>query len=95
MARISDFDYFLRAFKPILNKNETKIDNEPYYMFETYGQEYQDVIEHMEKNGNECVWTILDFNGKLYLAPGWHYVNRKGYMLTTIPWKDGQRDYLY
>jgi hypothetical protein len=32
------------------------------------------------------VWTILDADGKLYVAPGFHHVNRIGYVLCAVPW---------
>ena len=34
------------------------------------------------------VWTILDCEGRLYLACGFHYVNRLDYVLCEVPWND-------
>ncbi len=41
------------------------------------------------------IWTLVDCDGKMYITPGWHYVNRMDYIITEIPWEDGQRDYRY
>jgi len=34
------------------------------------------------------VWTILDCDGRLYVRPGFHFVNRVDYVLCDIPWSD-------
>jgi hypothetical protein len=89
-GRPTDFDFLIDTFKPI----ENPTNGEGSFMFETYGEEYKEVEKWHKEKGNEYVWTILDC-GNLYAAPGWHYVNRYGYLLTTVPWKEGQRDLKY
>lgn len=34
-------------------------------------------------------WTLLDCDGKLYIADGVHYVNRFAYIITLQPYADG------
>lgn len=34
----------------------------------------------------ERVWTIVDTEGDLYALPGYHRVNRIGYVVTEVPW---------
>ena len=34
------------------------------------------------------VWTIVDCDGKLYVSPGYHFVNRLDYVLCELPWTD-------
>jgi len=34
------------------------------------------------------LWTVLDCDGILYIATGWHSVNRVGYVMSTKPWTD-------
>lgn len=45
------------------------------------------------------VWTILDGgNGKLYVSPGFRFVNRIDYVFCEVPWTDDdqrQPDYVY
>lgn len=45
------------------------------------------------------VWTILesedDADGNWYAAPGFHYVNKLGYILTQKPWADDTLDAIY
>lgn len=40
------------------------------------------------KDGFRYVWTIVDCDGKLYLLPGYHFVNRINWVLTKNPWPD-------
>jgi hypothetical protein len=35
------------------------------------------------------LWTLLDCDGQLVIANGWHYVNRLGYHMTELPFKAG------
>lgn len=91
MARREDFDVFLDKFKPIEHPKE-----KDFYMYETYGEEYEAVQKHNNDFGVECIWTVV--NGRksnLYLTPGFRFINRFGYVLTTIPWDLNQRDYKY
>lgn len=93
MSRKSDFDIFLDKYKPIQHPTE-----KDFYMYETYGEEYEMVKKHIEKKGNNYVWTLIQGdNGNLYLTAGWHFINRFGYFLTTIPFENEgtTRDYKY
>lgn len=43
-------------------------------------------------------WTVLDCEGRLYLTPGFRFVNRFAYVRCALPWTDAdleQPDYLY
>ena len=44
------------------------------------------------------VWTVVDCDGRLMLCPGYHFVNRMGYVLCEIPFSDleeSQPGYVY
>ena len=44
------------------------------------------------------VWTIVDEDGRLYVRPGFRFVNRIDYVLCQVPWTDEdveQPDYRY
>ena len=91
MSRKSDWDIFLEKYLPIKHPTE-----EDFYMHETYGEEYKIVTDHIQEKGKEYCWTIVEGdNGKLYIIPGWYYVNRIGYILTTIPFDEKSREYKY
>lgn len=34
------------------------------------------------------LWTVVDADGALYVATGWHFVNRVGYLITEEPWTE-------
>lgn len=89
--RKSDFETFLEKFKPIENNIEENL-----FMFETYGEQYEIVKNHIKEKGNQYCWTVVNGEkGNLYLIPGRHFVNRFGYVLTTVPFEENQRDYKY
>lgn len=87
-GRKADDDYLIDHFKLI----ENPTCGEGSFIFETYGEEYQEVEKWQKEKGDNYVWTIMDCEGGLYAVPGWHYVNRFGYLLAEVPWKEGQRD---
>jgi hypothetical protein len=44
------------------------------------------------------VWTVLDDGeGNLCISPGFHYVNRLDYIMTTKPWTDAdeEKEWIY
>jgi hypothetical protein len=44
------------------------------------------------------VWTVTDDDGRLYLSPGYRFVNRFAYVICEVPWTDldeQQPPYLY
>jgi hypothetical protein len=54
--------------------------------------------EHLPRDVDpRLVWTIVDCDGKLYVSPGFHYVNRIDYVLCRVPWTDDEQqpDYRY
>lgn len=51
--------------------------------------------DQLAEANNRLVWTVVDCDGKLYLSPGWRFVNRMGYVLCKKPWADEMRDYVY
>lgn len=41
------------------------------------------------------IWTMLDCDGKLYIVPQHHYVNRMCYLRTAVPWTDPDLEIRY
>ena len=89
--RRPDFDVFIDRFQPV-----HRPDEEGSYVYETYGSEYKKVLNHFYTLGEGYIFTIIEgSNDKLYACPGLHFVNRFGYILTTVPFKENERDYLW
>ena len=43
-------------------------------------------------------WTVVDCDGRLYVTPGFRFVNRFAYIRCAVPWTDDderQPDYVY
>lgn len=78
------YEDFIEKYKPIENPIG---ENVPFdgFMFETYGEELDFVQKRYEKAPG-TVWTILDGEKGSYLASGYHFVNRLGYMVTENPY---------
>ncbi len=54
-------------------------------LFETCGTEF----DFVRQQNPCCVWTLLDTDeGVLVLASGFHFVNRLGYLVSTVPVSD-------
>jgi hypothetical protein len=83
---ISEDDFWAK-YKPILNH----LDNNASWngsMFETYGAEYAYVYS-VYKEASDCVWTICEEDGCLFISSGLHWVNRLGYLITAEPDESG------
>jgi hypothetical protein len=55
-------------------------------MFETYGEE----VEFVQSTPENFVWTLVEVDGKGILVNGYSYVNRLGYFVCEVPWKDDE-----
>lgn len=55
-------------------------------LFETYGDE----LEFVKRQDPLTVWTLVDGDdGDLYVISGPHFVNRIGYLVSTVPIAEG------
>ena len=80
--RRNQWELFLARHRPIRNHIEP---DAPYdrLMFETYGAELDFVRTH------DChrVFTLVEGDsGRMYVATGFHLVNRIGYFVAGVPW---------
>lgn len=73
-------------FKPIKNHFRNDPDET---MFETYGEE----VDFVVKADNKYVWTYLQGDMSDLIVAGYHYVNRLGYYISSIPWEN-EDDYV-
>jgi hypothetical protein len=56
-------------------------------------------FEDVRDQPREFVWTIVDSgggdDGNWYAEPGFHIVNKLGYVMTRKPWSDSTPDAVY
>lgn len=83
------FADFMAKYKPI--PNLIMNPNGHSYMYETYGEELEEVKKHSPYN----VWTLVDAEDELFINPGWHLVNRQGYFITEVPWSESSESEEY
>ena len=69
-----------------LNPNASwAFGDDPGCLFETYGEE----LAYIRQQDPSRIWTIVDGDdGDMYVLSGPHFVNRIGYLLSTIPVPD-------
>jgi hypothetical protein len=82
MAKLS-FDKWFDKYRPIKNPFNPEGSCEGT-MFETYGEE----LAFVQARNNDLVWTQVEVDGKMYIIPGFHRVNRFSYYITELPWTD-------
>jgi hypothetical protein len=73
-------DAFLDRFKPVANP----IDPNRGFggcLFETFGEE----LAYVQKQDSNLVWTVLDCDGQISIESGFHFVNRLGYLIASVP----------
>ena len=57
--------------------------------FETYGEEW----EYVKKQPDNKIWTVINTEGQDIICQGYHLVNRMHYMIATVPYKEGDKDF--
>ena len=69
-----------------LNPNASwTYDDGPGCLFETYGEE----VAFVRLQDPRTIWTLVDGeDDDMYVISGFHFVNRIGYLLSTIPVPD-------
>lgn len=69
-----------------LNPNASwVIGDGPGCLFETYGEE----LDFVRSQDPRTVWTLVDGDdGNQYVISGYHFVNRIGYLISTIPFPE-------
>ena len=78
MRNIQEYEFY-ESYELVKNH----IDKEAAwggFMFETYGAEFEFV-----KSQAARAWTILEEDGYLLYLSGIHFINRIGYLITTVP----------
>ncbi|MRI32703.1 hypothetical protein EOPP23_06845 [Endozoicomonas sp. OPT23] len=51
--------------------------------------------EALKNENPDCIWTVLDCDGELYVTNGRHYVNRMFYMVSNEPYQGEMEDFIY
>jgi hypothetical protein len=73
-------DDFLARFKPVANHIDPNSSFDGC-MFETFGEE----LAHVRTRDRNLVWTLLDSDGQSRIESGFHFVNRIGYLIASVP----------
>jgi len=76
------WDAWFDKFKPIKNHLDKYAGTDGSHMFETYGAR----VEYVQAQDPKYVWTYIDGDMSTLLVAGYHYVNRLGYYVATVPW---------
>ncbi len=87
--RREDLDHFIERFVPVMDEQTQETLKQFCW---TKPNEWDQVTDAVSKS---LLWTMLDCEGKMYLAPGLHRINRMFYVICEKPYKEGERDYFY
>lgn len=83
MLRAGSWETFVKRYEPIEwgPDNELLMDPRqlPKWVAKGEGQIFY-----------RYIWTVLDVDGVLYVAPGMRFVDRMGYIITTKPYHDDE-----
>ncbi len=82
-SRSGSWSTFERRFRPRTNADDTVL---------------VDLFELPKGTNPHLVWTVTDEDGRLYLNPGFRFVNRFAYVICDVPWTEAdtqQPPYLY
>ncbi len=74
------YEQWLEEYRPVQNH----LTSAPFdgTMFETYGPE----LNHVLSQEKDRVWSLVDGDdNNMYIANGYHLVNRIGYFITEKP----------
>jgi hypothetical protein len=77
-------DEWYETYKPIKNHIDPDGASWNGEMFETYGEE----LEFVNSQPDENIWTWVEVEGGTYLVSGYHFVNRMGYIICSVPWTE-------
>ncbi len=78
-----EFDTKYPLVRNHIDPNASWSDNEgPGCLFETYGEE----VEFVRQQDPLTIWTVIDGDDDdMYITSGYHFVNRLGYLISTVP----------
>ena len=81
--RTIKWDEFVKQYHPIKNEinHNASIDG---YMFETFGEE----LNFVNNSPLNCIWTLKDDGNCQILNAGLGVVNRIGYIVSEIPYRE-------
>ena len=83
---LQGWNAFEEKYKPIKNHLSSDPDE---VMFETYGEE----LEFVKAQDPKYIWTYLQGDECDLICAGYHFVNRIGYHISSIPWEN-ENDYV-
>ena len=84
-TRCGSWSTFERRFQPLPAPNHD-------VLWDIRGEHSANAADH------RYWWTVLDCDGRLYVTPGFRFVNRFAYIRCAVPWSDDDRrqpDYRY
>lgn len=94
MKKYLTYDDFLEKYHPIKNHLDKNAGYDGY-MFETFGKELEFVLK-TQMHSPQQIWTIIDGeNNDMWIIPGYHYVNRLGFIITKEPINRNELDVEY
>ena len=94
-----DSNEFYDKYQPIYNH----ITNKEFQEGQTAGEDdigstqyfetYDEELEYVKKQPNNKIWTLINAEGQDIICQGYHFVNRVVYMIASVPYKKGDKEF--
>lgn len=84
-------DKWFESFVPIRNHIDTTRGFNGF-MFDTDGPDLVYIEKLYSQHKRRRIWTLLEVDGRRYIAAGMHWDNREGYFVTTYNWDTGDEE---
>ena len=83
MEKTLTFDDWIEKYNPIKNH---LVDHGSFdgCAFETYDEE----LEFVQSQNPYNIWTLVCAEDSYYIVPGFRWVNRENYLISTVPFTD-------
>jgi hypothetical protein len=83
MEKTLTFDDWIEKYNPIKNH---LVDNGSFggYIFETYDEE----LEFVQSQNPHNIWTMVNVGDESYIVPGFRWIDRENYLISTVPFTD-------
>lgn len=80
-----NFESWCELYRPVANPNGRAFGfDDTNYMFEVFGQDLAEV-ERIRSAEKALIWTIVECDSGDLLIEGFHFVNRVGYLIASVP----------
>jgi len=89
-------EFFDKIEDTLIPATDAREEDSPYkYLWEDYRKAKKKLNEISETEPGAYCYTLIEDDGKAYIIPRWHFVNRMGYFISTKKVEDSDMSLRY